>query len=222
MYVNFNTLEYEKILNEKEQEIKTSKEKITILLQQVIEKNNHIKNLEKLLKVQNQHDSLQNNYLIQNSRNEIMNNKNNYFSKNPLKTKSNETYIILLNNYRKLKSDHEELKKENDILYGNINSLTLEKNDINKLLDKKNEEIKELQKNIDMEKENHNKEIQQYKEINDKLLEKINHEKENSEKINLELNDLKISNNKEEFEQENKELIIKIKNLEIEKKKFRK
>ena len=30
MYIDFNALEYEKIINEKEQEIKTSKEKIKI------------------------------------------------------------------------------------------------------------------------------------------------------------------------------------------------
>ena len=82
MYIDFNALEYEKIINEKEQEIKTSKEKIKILLQQVLDKNNHIKNLEKIIKTQNQYSNLPNYFLIKNSKEESINNKNNYFAKN--------------------------------------------------------------------------------------------------------------------------------------------
>ena len=54
---------------------------------------------------------------------------------------SSSIYKNLLKNYEKLKNEHEELKKENNILYTNINCLTLEKNDAHKLLEQKKKKL---------------------------------------------------------------------------------
>ena len=101
-------------MDDKDKEIKDSQIKIKILLYQVREKNNYIQNLEKMIK----------------------NDLNNISSKSSDKdTESQEfDYFSLLKKYTQLKDDFEELKKENNILYENIDSLMREKNDIKKIM----------------------------------------------------------------------------------------
>jgi len=222
MNTDYNILKYKKAINEKDQEIKDSQKKIKILIKQVNEKNNHIKNLETILKSKNNVNNSSNYVLLNSNEIPILNSKNNnyyFFSKNE-SIKSNEDYRNLFKSYEKLKIEHEELKKENDILYNNINCLTLEKNDANKLLEQKTQEIKKLQndKGIDREKKKMEQQIKKLKEINDKLLNEINFKENKNETINLEINELKQNNLRENESKEKEQLLIIIKNLENDKK----
>lgn len=222
MNTDYNILKYKKVINEKDQEIKDSQKKIKILIKQVNEKNEHIKNLESILKSKNNNNNSSNYAFLNSNEIPILNYKNNkyyFFSKNE-SIKSNADYRNLFKSYEKLKKEHEELKKENDILYNNINCLTLEKNDVNKLLEQKMQEIKKLQndKGIDREKKEMEQQIKKLKEINDKLLNEINYKENKNETITLEINELKENNLPENESEEKEQLLIIIKNLENDKK----
>jgi hypothetical protein len=232
MYTDFNILEYKKNLKEKDKEIKDSQTKIKILIHQVTEKNNQIKNLESIIKLKNNNNnnkisnnSLSNNFLLYPKEAPLLNYKthnninNNY---NLSIIVSSSIYKNLLKNYEKLKNEHEELKKENNILYTNINCLTLEKNDAHKLLEQKKKEIIKLKNDSGINKREKNLEnqIKQLKEINEKLLNEIYMREKKNEPINYELKELKESNNShaDNDYKYKEELEIKIKNLEFDKK----
>jgi hypothetical protein len=232
MYTDFNILEYKKNLKEKDKEIKDSQTKIKILIHQVTEKNNQIKNLESIIKLKNNNNinkisnnSLSNNFLLYPKEAPMLNYKahnninNNY---NLSIIVSSSIYKNLLKNYEKLKNEHEELKKENNILYTNINCLTLEKNDAHKLLEQKKKEIIKLKNDSGINKREKNLEnqIKQLKEINEKLLNEIYMRENKNEPINYELKELKESNNShaDNDYKYKEELEIKIKNLEFDKK----
>ena len=230
---DFNVLEYKKDLKEKDKEIKDSQKKIKLLLHQVNEKNNLIKHLESIIKLKNnnnnnngqKNNNLSNNYLLHQKETPIFNHKNNIINNNYNLSAimSSSIYRNLLKCYEKLKIEHEELKKENNILYNNINCLTLEKNDANKLLEQKKQEIIKIKNDIGIneEKKKLEKEIKQLKEMNDKLLNTIYIKDNKIDTITYELNEIKdnynINSNIDNDDKNIEELEIKIKNLEFDK-----
>ena len=76
MNTDYNILKYKKVINEKDQEIKDSQKKIKILIKQVNEKNDHIKNLESILKSKNNNNNSSNYAFLNSNEIPILNYKN--------------------------------------------------------------------------------------------------------------------------------------------------
>ena len=219
-------LELKKEIKSKDNEIKDFQKRIKILLEQVKEKNEHIKHLEVILNTQNKYKSSSNKIIFLNSSKEhTMNtneNDNNYIIKSDSSAKSNEKYKKLYMAYEKLKKDFDFYKSENMILYENTNGLTKQKNDVYKLLQQKEKEFSKLV----LEKNSLEKEIENLKEINNKLKTENNENKnkfvskENSNDIKNDINDNEEKNNfqkkNEILEMEKKTLEKKIEELQLE------
>ena len=229
-------LELKKKIEDKDIEIKDFQRRTKLLLQQVKEKNAHIKHLEKILNNQNKYNKPSNRITFLNSNKDFIINTNetdnNYKIISDLNAKSNEKYKKLYIAYEKLKKDYNTLKEENMILYGSSDSMIKEKNGVYKLFQQKEKEFSELV----LEKNSLEKEIENLKEINNKLKTEnmlyINENKnkiaskENTNDIKNEINDNEEKNNfqkkNEILEMEKKTLEKKIEELQLELNKIKK